>query len=759
MLGKRPLIAMALCLGFVSTTTQVIILRELLVAFTGNELTLATTLATWLLSIAAGCFIFGRFARTRSLTAVGFLFIIAAPVVVFQAVLVRILDPLVGAFGEILSPAAVIGLSAACIAPGAVILGALFVGLVALAEDAEHARAIPLIYGYEAVGSAVAGALLSFYLLQSTTSFTGLAVGGTLSLACGSYLLLGRRPRVRREAWIVMVGGLAALLCVFATSGRLDLATRGIQWRPFHVVRSVETKYGNILVTGRDDTFDFFETGNLAYTVPDLMYAEESTHIPMLYQPRPQKVLVIGGAGSGIIGEVAKYRTVGVVDFVELDPEVIRLTNDYAPRGWLEGPAGTTVTPIYGDGRRYVATAGRTYDVVILSVGVPVTLQTARYYTTEFFRQVAGVLAPDGVLGLEVPSGGAYVSPELGSLLSSLENTCQGVFDHVTLVPGDYIHVVASPTLPLGSLTDSLPAVLAERGIQTSFLDRYHLFDRLSPLRRSDLDSVVAGYDTGAVSSDARPVSASYAIARWAKHFRSGRMLASMVQHATPFRFALGLLVSAIIVAPLLMRATRSPWSALPGSLSLYALGLTSMFTEVLVIIGFQVANGYVYGWIAALIASFMLGMGLASSLAASHRPVCTRFRLALLMLCLVALPPASLLVLGFAGSAGMATHAVLTDLPFAALAFAAGGLGGLVFAFGSAFLIDRGHRVIEAGTLAYSLDLCGATVAGFTTGFLAIPALGMRDSAYAVAAFNAVLLAVMLAWELTRPRARHTYI
>ena len=50
-------------------------------------------------------------------------------------------------------------------------------------------------------------------------------------------------------------------------------------------------------------------------------------------------------------------------------------------------------------------------------------------------------------------------------------------------------------------------------------------------------------------------------------------------------------------------------------------------------------------------------------------------------------------------------------------------------------------------GVLAYSLDLCGATVAGVTTGFLIIPSLGIAASARAVAEFDGALVAVLLIW------------
>lgn len=744
MLAKRALAAIAVGLGFLSTTSQVIILRDLLVAFTGNELTLASALAIWLLSVAAGCFALKRIARTGNPAVVSLLFIIAAPMPVFQVILVRFLDPVFSGVGEIMSPLALIGLSAAAIIPGALVLGGLFVAVVALARDTFRDRVVPLVYGLEALGSAAAGAVLSIYIFEAADSFFGLALAGLVGLVCAGYLASRGHPEASAARRTLIAVLFAAMIGTMAMSGWLDLATRRCQWRPMRVAATEETRYGNILVTSRDGVYDFFENGSFSHTIPDPLYAEQTAHIPLLYQPSPRRVLVIGGAGSGIIGEIAKHPAVREIEFVELDPEVIRMTKRFAPAGWLDGPSGTLVTPVHGDGRRFVAASKGGYDVIILSVGLPVTLQTARYYTVEFFRDVRHALAPEGVLAFKIPSGGAYLGPELGALLTSLENACDEVYREVALLPGEYIHFIASRRLPLVARTDSLPEILRRRGVSTLFLDPYRLAEQINPMERAYLDSAVASYDTGTLNSDARPVSASFAIARWAKHFESGRLISSLVGQMNQPVCLAGLLLSALIGVPLLMRAAGSPWSGFPAAMSIYAMGLTAMFTQVLIIVAFQIVSGYVYGWIAAIIAAFMVGMGMASSILSVRRLVYRPYHLPCLAAGLAALPLAASGILKYGGQPWSSLPA---EVPFIALALISGALGGSLFAAASAFLTSEGPRAIDTGALAYSLDLCGATVAGFTTGFLIIPSLGVAASARVVAEFNGVVVAALLTW------------
>src|SRR4030042_157923 len=54
------LLSALLLMGFTFTVTQVLVIRELLVIFLGNELSIAIILANWLFLEAAGSFLLGR---------------------------------------------------------------------------------------------------------------------------------------------------------------------------------------------------------------------------------------------------------------------------------------------------------------------------------------------------------------------------------------------------------------------------------------------------------------------------------------------------------------------------------------------------------------------------------------------------------------------------------------------------------------------------------------------------------------------------
>jgi predicted membrane-bound spermidine synthase len=384
-----------------------------------------------------------------------------------------------------------------------------------------------------------------------------------------------------------------------------------------------------------------------------------------------------------------------------------------------------------------------------------VSLQINRYYSIEFFRQIDRILRTDGILSLKFAAEGAYLSPEEASLLAVIRNGCRRVFGHVTTVPGDYVHILASPDLDVRTRTDRLAETMALRRLATSFVTQSTITDRLFPLRVAYLDSMMSRYGEGVLNTDARPVSFSHAISLWATHFRSGRVVAAMGRWFDLRKTIIVLVLVGIGLVALHMRIGAVPPASLPAASALYSMGFTTMFTEILIILVFQTMSGYIYTRIAAIVAAFMLGMGLASSL--TGRRFESRRALRNLLLPHFGLTLMPLVVIAGLGLArqlsGDLSHHVV-DTAFVGMAFVTGGLGGSIFAAASGLLAGTQPGAPETGALAYSLDLTGACVAGFMTGFLIIPSLGFDAAAYSVSLFSLAALAPLAISRMARRRA-----
>jgi spermidine synthase len=739
----------AVSLGLISTTVQVLVIREQLIALTGNEVSVAVTLAAWLLLVAVGSLLAQK-AACAGPSHVPSLLIIAGLAAPFQVVSVRALDAWVSPFGGIPGPGAMSVLAICGVLPSAAALGALFVALVRRTAEAGIRRPAALIYGLEGLGSGLAGLLLAVWLLEAANPVTIASLAGVLATAAAVYLVSGSGRALHAGPGRLRLGlaaTAAAALTVAALAGeRIDKATRQMQWHPFEVEATVDSKYGNLVVAGRAGALDFFETGSLAFTIPDRLYAEESVHLALLHHPEPRQVLVVGGAGAGVIAEIVKHRSVRNIDYLDIDPVIVSAIRDFAPAGWMEGTATARVRFLYDDARRYIATTRDMYDAVILNVGRPTSLQANRYYTAEFFRSAERILDRNGLLDLRVAAEGAYVGPETAALLGAVAGACRTVFPMVAILPGDYIHILASPGLDLRSETGRVIERLSKRGIDAAFVNQYTLWDRLSPRKIAEIDSVMAAYPPRAVNSDLRPVSLALALELWEKQAGGGRLLSRLSSHANPAGAVFALLAIGLVVAVLSGGAGVRAGKPFAGVLALYSVGLVTMATQILTIFSLQTTCGYIYTRIAGVVAAFMAGMGLASLYIAVRAPA-DRGRLAVpIQVALAALPLMSLAALRslLAHPEALATPAA--DLAYETISFVAGALGGLAFATVSGRMIRAGTPLHEAAAIAYWADLAGATVAGLATGFVIIPALGIAGCAYSVAALSLVAaLAVTL--------------
>ncbi|MFZ1948146.1 MAG: hypothetical protein WAW06_11420, partial [bacterium] len=209
---RAALACPTVALGVLSAAAQVVLIRELLVAFTGNELTIALTLAAWVLAVAAGSLLFSRLSPGRRPSAATLL-IITALVVPFQVVSIRLLHAAVSGVGEMLSPSLMALLTAAGAFPPAVLLGAAFVAILAGAAGADSARPLPLVYGLEALGAGAAGLALGGYFLEAWNPLAVAALAGLVGLA-GALTVGPAEPRRLRSIRTAVIAPAAVVLLV-----------------------------------------------------------------------------------------------------------------------------------------------------------------------------------------------------------------------------------------------------------------------------------------------------------------------------------------------------------------------------------------------------------------------------------------------------------------------------------------------------------------------------------------------------------------
>ena len=689
--------AAVILIGFTALIAQVVLMRELMVVFYGNEISLGLMLANWLLWTALGSGLLGRLAgrvrRPRALIAgLECLLAGAFPLSIYA---VRSAKGVLGALpGEVLGPAPMFLVSFATLSLFCFLSGGLFPAAARLREAGS-------VYLLEALGAGAGGLLAGLVLIRYWTPFEIATLLAALNLLAAAGLM-------RRIA-------LLALLAVPIALPRLESLSLARLWRGFDLAAVRNSPYGNLAVVRTEDGASLYENGLVVFNVPDPAAAEEAVHYALLEHPAPRRVLLIGGGINGSVAQALRHPSLESLDYVELDPAILQLARAYFPREWNALSNSRQVHIHNTDGRLFLRTTSRRFDVIIVNLPEPQTAQLNRFYTVEFFREAARKLDPGGVLALHFASSENYISPERAAFLQCIYKTLGAVFPHIVTIPGETMHFFASAAD--GVLVGDAPGLLARlraRHLQTSYVREYYLPFRMAPDRMRELASQVQPRAGTPVNRDFAPVAYYFDEVLWSTRFhrRYDSLLGVLA--------ALGAIISGAVV----VRVWKAQRSRACAGLCVGVMGFTMIGLEVMLLLGFQAIYGYVYRQLAILTAAFMAGMALGSW-NALRRPPRRPMRAVALAQSGAALAPLALYAILTALTPSTAASQIL----FPILALASGALGGYQFAAAAGLFGDPGGL--------YALDLAGSFLGAILFSAWLIPLFGFLATSLMMAAVN----------------------
>jgi spermidine synthase len=740
-------------IGFAPLTAQILLIRELLVVFYGNELSMGVLLSAWLLWTALGSMGLGRrvdqVADKRRLLA---LVQSAMAVLLLLSILyVRAAKLLWGIpAGEIADLGRMVAITFTAAAPFCVLSGYLFALGCGLHDDicGGKGRSVGAIFFMEALGAAVGGVVTTVVFFHYLNHIQAALVVALL-LWASALLLLGNRSRLVSAVIFLLV---LMLPVPFYWGAAIDHATRQWEWRDQPLVLSKDTPYGNLAAVSAREQISIFENGLWLFSHPDPQSAEHAVHFALLQHEAPRRVLLVGGGISSSLAEILKHPSVEKVVYVELDPAVIDFGRRLVPQNAEQVLDDPRVRLVHQDGRHYIKTATELYDVIVVDLPDPMTVQLNRFYTLEFFSETSRILAPRGVLATALTSTEYMIGPTLARMLASVKQTLREVYAEVLVYPGSTAHFFAAREP--GLLIDD-PVVLVdrirERTLSLQYVQDYYLLFNLTPDKIRFLENIIGAVDENRVNRDFTPALYYDTLIHWSAQYTP--RLADLLRRAERIDLGWLLFAGVGITGALALIARRVSGSAASNVALYYACftaGYTEMTLSVLLIMTFQVLYGYVYYKIALLIAAYMIGLMIGSRymihrLGALRAPL---FKLVAvqgglagygLILWGVILAIHQLPVLSWAAS--------YLEMGFPLWLVVAGVLGGLHFPLASHIYLARGHQTGRTAGQIYALDLAGSSLGALLAVILLLPGLGLGRTLVLLAVFN-LLAAAWLAGE-----------
>ncbi|MCX7885818.1 MAG: hypothetical protein N3B01_00985 [Verrucomicrobiae bacterium] len=710
--GMRWLVLMSVVgLGVAAGMTQVVLLREMLSVFDGNEMVMGILLGNWLFLTGVGSWV-GRYAREleRPLDWLVPAQLWVAVVPLLQVVALRTLrnvvftrGAMIGAFDTVV--ASLILLAPFCLVSGFMltlassILGRrpgedLELAAVSVPRRSYHVelRQLGHVYVADSVGSIFGGLLFSLLLVWVFDHIGALCVPAVANLLLAA--ALAWRLRLRKLLWTA-----AGLLGALAVCWGLDGWTTQLQYGSALVRFRGNSPYGRLVVTESAGQYNFVGNGVPLFSTYNVEQVEETVHYAMAQRPLARRVLLIGGGASGTAREVLKYDSVEQVTYVELDPLILATVRVFVPQAL----ADPRIRVVSTDGRLFVRQCGERYDVVIVDVPEPSTMQLNRFYTRQFYSELKRILVAEGVVCFALGRYENYVGPELARLLGSAQRTLRQVYRHTLLLPGGRVFLLASN----GPLTTDVAERIAGRGVKVRLMTRNYLGAMLTPGRLAALEGAAAA--KAAVNEDFNPALYYYHLRYWLSRDPRGTGL------------LVAILASAAVFTPFWLRG---------GAVVVFAGGFAASVLEFVLLLGFQILCGSVYQKVGVVVTMFMCGLAVGAWLANRPKRLSRRLTLSVLAGALgvfALLLPAVLLQLG-----GMGFRAAGVIVPAATFGLAM--LVGMEFPVAAQM---EGREPTRTAAWLYAADFAGAAIGALLVSTLLVPLLGVAAACWLTAALN----------------------
>lgn len=792
----------ALAFGAVCQIGQIVFLRELLMVFHGNEISMGIILASWMALTGAGGALGALLAKrlNRPEVLLGLSALALAILLPASVLLIRTLRGLFSVPpGVHLS---VPDMALSCLlaaAPVCLLLGVQFVLLARAWRESDGVRdasGAGKTYIGEAAGSAAGGLVFTLLLVHYLNALQAAFLAGLLLLA-GTLGLRFRSEKnaagsgTRRRIFLAV----PVVAAVFPLLGLLDGWAHHLQWRLFapeyRLLETRQSKYGTVSVVRRDDQIGFFQSGHFLFSAAGPETADPPreeqeaalfAHFSMVQHPNPRRLLLIGGGLRGTLREIARHPAERI-DYLELDPNLTAAARTHLPEAAREVLESPRVRLVHTDGRLFVRTSSETYDLIIVDVPDPTTAALNRYYTEDFFREAALRLNPGGVFVIGVLSTPALRGRAVANRNAAVYHTLKRVFPRVLPAGERFLFFFAAEAGgPISADAPVLKARYRERNIEapgfsaghfdlllkeevlrrTGWILRNHgrspdahlrapegapLFPGSIAAQEEEEKALPPVQERFFINSDLKPIGYFYTLVLWNALTRADRRDA--------FGWILGVRpgwiapAAALLLLPAALRVfgrfrERRTDAFLAVLFAALTTGLSTMALQIALIFSFQSLYGFVYEMIGLIAALFMAGLALGARLTRrfvadpADRDILAGVQFLIAVF-------AALTALVLPAAAALKSPAAVF-LFFSGITLVSGILNGLDFPLTAACCLALKKSPEKAAGLVYGTELFGACAGALLAGVAVAPVLGISACCLLAAAGNAAAFLALVA-------------
>ncbi len=611
--------------GISGIVAQTLLIRELLVVFEGNELSLGLILGNWLILEATGSYLVGKkieYIKDKILNFVvlQILFSLSFFISVWLTRSTKLLLKI--PFGVSLGVDLIFLITILILFFPSIIHGALFTYSAKILQQDEEKNVVKIskVYIFETLGTIFGGIIFTYILIKFFSSFQIVFIIFLLNiLSCIALSFINLKNK-KVLGITSLTSFLFFVLIFFNLQNYVEKKTISKFWSGQEVIYYKNSIYNNIVVTKQNQQYNFFVNSYPIFSVPyiDKMFVEEVVHIPLSIIKKPKRVLILGKGAGGIINELLKYENLSI-DYIELDKDLLETFKILSVDILKKELNSLNVSLYYLDGCYFLKNTETKYDFVFIGFSEPKDLQINRFFTLEFFKILKSKISDEGIVTFQLPGSYVYLSKQLAELNKCVISTAKNVFKFVNVLPGDYnIILCSNADITIHLAPEKVISGLKEKNILVDFLNEKYLEYRLNKEKINWFNHQLE--DTNVkLNYSFLPSAVFYSINYWtAKLSPKFFKYFNKIQTLKEKTFIFYLLVSILILTMIIFLFTKNS-TAVSSTYIAISTGCVSMLLNLTLIFSFQVLYGYIYYQIALLSSFFMLGSILGAYLAVKH--------------------------------------------------------------------------------------------------------------------------------------------
>lgn len=201
---------------------------------------------------------------------------------------------------------------------------------------------------------------------------------------------------------LIMLSGIVSVVLVSGLLLAKPIIFHGEQRRyKDKVIFEQQSRYQKIVITQWKDDYWLYINGNQQLSsLDEEMYHEPLVHPAMSLHPRVKDVLVLGGGDGCAVREILQYPSVENITLVDLDPAMTELGMNHPVLQEMNKGAlqNEKVQIVNEDAFHFLENTRQFYDVVIIDLPDPKSVELGRLYSMEFYKLASRQMRPEGII-------------------------------------------------------------------------------------------------------------------------------------------------------------------------------------------------------------------------------------------------------------------------------------------------------------------------------------------------------------------------